>query len=69
MEIKRIDAKVDWLLLLVLLVLVLVLVLLLVVNLFFLNNNYCWQPEDVPFSPIAPKLLFLNKKMIILFQT
>ena len=46
---------------------VVVCVLLVVVDeLVFLNNSYCWQPEDVRISPVAQKLLFLNKKMIFL---
>ena len=41
-------------------------VVVVVVELLFLNNNYCWSPQPAPFSPVAQKLLFMNKKMIIL---
>ena len=45
---------------------VVVVVVAVVVDLVFLNNNYCWQPGDVRNSSVAQKLLFLNKKMILL---
>ena len=32
------------------------------VELLFLNNNYCWQPEDVPLSPVAQKLFVFEQE-------
>ena len=52
----------------VVVVVVAVAVVVVVVELIVLNKYYCWQPEDVRFSPAAPKLLFLNKNKMILLR-